>query len=85
MDSTFYFVCTVKFSCRFCRRASVEELIAEGQKFDPNAVRVGLMKQRFKCQHCLKPIADGTIVDIHAEPASPEQLKARGFSPPRPN
>jgi hypothetical protein len=84
MNSAFYFVCAFRFSCTSCKQVTVEQLIASHHKFDPGAVVKSLMKQTFNCQCCLKPITDGTNVDIHVEPATRERLKVLGFSPPRP-
>jgi len=74
-----YVIVTVTFQCPFCNRASVEQLIAETERFDREQMATTLSRQRFDCQFCLRKLPDGTRAAAHAELATPDRLKDLGF------
>ena len=80
-----YVIVSVSFHCPFCNRASVEEVIAETERFDWREMARTLSRQPFDCQFCLRTVPDGTPASAHAELATPHQLKKLGFPSSRAN
>ena len=80
-----YIIVSVSFHCPFCNLASVEQVIAETERFDREEMARTLSRQRFECQFCLRALPDGTSANAHAELATPNQLKKLGFSATRIN
>jgi hypothetical protein len=74
-----YIVLTVSIRCPFCSRTSVEQLIAETERFDKEQMATYLSQQFFDCQMCSQRLPRGTWVDAHAELAIPEMLRDLRF------
>jgi len=74
-----YVIVSVSFHCPFCDRASVEQLIAETERFDREEMARTLSHQHFDCQFCLLTLPDGTPANAHAELATPDGLRRLGF------
>ena len=74
-----YVIVSVSFHCPFCNRASVEQVIAETERFDWKEMARTLSRQPFDCQFCLRTVPDGTPANAHAELATPDRLKELGF------
>jgi transposase-like protein len=80
-----YIVLSVSVPCPFCGQTSVEHLVAEAERFDPEQVARVLSRQSFDCQSCLRKLPDGTVAIAHAELATPSQLEQLGFPSSRIN
>ena len=74
-----YIIVSVSLPCPFCKRTSVEELIAETEKFDLEEVARILSRQPFECRSCLRTLPNGTCANAHAELATPDRLNGLGF------
>ncbi len=74
-----YVIVTVSFQCPFCKRTSIEQMIAETERFDREEMARTLSQQPFECQSCVQTLADGTPAYAHAELATPDRLKELGF------
>lgn len=79
-----YIIVTVSFKCPLCKRTSIEQMIAETERFDRVEMAGTLSRQSFKCQFCFQTLADGTPANAHAELATPNRLKELGFPSSRP-
>jgi len=80
-----YIIVSVSFRCPFCNRASVEEMIAETERFDREQMARTLSRQPFDCQFCRRTLPDGTPANAHAELATTDRLKKLGFPVPPAN
>jgi hypothetical protein len=80
-----YVIVTITFRCPACDKSSVEQLVAETERFDRDQMARTLSRQQYYCQLCSKPLPKGTHGDAHAELATPSRLHAMGFPISRPN
>lgn len=80
-----YVIISVSIHCPFCHRTSVEELIAETERFDREQVARTLSRQSYDCQFCSRTVPDGTRANAHAEIATADRLKLLGFPASRTN
>jgi hypothetical protein len=77
-----YVIVSVSFHCPFCNRVSVEDVIAETDRFDWKEMARTLSRQPFGCRFCLRTMPDGTRANAHAEVATSDRLKQLGFRRP---
>lgn len=80
-----YIIVSVSIECPLCTRTSVEEVIAETERFDRQQMANILSRQPFACQFCLRTVPDGTHAKAHAELATPGRLRQLGFATHRTN
>jgi len=79
MADLFWYGVTIRFLCPACERTSTEQLVLSLNKPNPAAINDTVTHYRLFCQLCKTLLKDGSQVDFHVEPGTPERLKSLGF------
>ena len=74
-----YVILTITFRCPGCGEANSEQMIAETDHFDSEEVAFTLSRQSYSCRLCSRLLPNGTPANVHAEPATRDQLLHLGF------
>jgi hypothetical protein len=77
----YWFKVTVEFNCPACKKVSTEIMFLSATKPDPNPIAMAARTQKYSCQLCKVPLADGIEVRLNVLPVTLEQAKAMGFKP----
>jgi hypothetical protein len=72
-------IVSVSLRCSFCNQTSVEHMVAETERFDPEQMARILSRQSFDCQFCRRTLPNGTLANARAERATPSRLEHLGF------
>jgi transposase-like protein len=80
-----YVIISARIQCPFCNQTSVEQLVAQTERFDREQMARALSRQPYDCQFCSQTLPDDTHVNARAELATADRLKQLGFPAPRTN
>jgi len=83
METLHWFGVDVSFSCPVCNHRSEEKMaLSASLPDDYDSVNKAINHEKLVCQHCRKPLVEGTAVSVHVHPGTPEQLKQMGYPLP---
>jgi hypothetical protein len=81
MSGRNYFICTVQFTCPFCRARSSEDVVVDSTGTDSTQVFDFVSRDTMVCQECRGQLPSGVHIHINVRPASAEDVRNSGYAP----